>query len=773
MTDYEKELSQLTDYDREVQKVDTTSMSDYEKELAAAKPSTFTYDDIDTHGLPFPKRSFTDILTGSNTSPEELQNQADNNYKYKYFDDEPLVDSSLDMTLLPTRYAGEVAAAGANAATKTIGLASDVAGSVLKPVNKLIGKVTEPMVNKTKELLTRPSAVGSKADWFKTNFVQDYKLSDEFVDLIDTQLRLGKVKNDDVMDGINEMMHGLSSYDRDLVQYLVSKDKVAFPKIHESMNSENVRWHIEDMGLDTRAKNLRQKIWGNQDSLNKLGMLEDRHIQVDNLFQNRGDDGVAYVNHQYKNRDKLNLDRGLNAGRTIPGRRGMYTEEGKFIRPFTEAERLSMAPETNKVAEKTIAKQLDDILQGETMDKTFKMKNLIKTPEDMKNLVGNVPRSKEAGYMLLQGREYGNLSGHYVQEQTAQRLKSMVDDVNREPSLWNNYRKYVSQWKAAVTIKNPKTHINNMLGNAGMITTVSDIPASKLSSIVSNGMNIYGNKAGNTTYRAALESGLLERTKVQEIAQMSGFDNAAAKVATNETKTMTGLKNLYIAEDSAVGEKVFGAYQAEDEVFKLGIFDHYLSSGSTPAQARAATEKIVFDYAKKLPKGVEFLRDTGLIPFVTWTYRSLPMFAEALAKRPGNLAATATALALLNEDDDSLTEPTVGGRKGNVKNITPYMEYLNPQEFVKDLTLSGIPQQVASLAAGQRLQYGRMRTLDKKGMSATDSLMGRAKGIYDLMPVPDVYNDLYDIATDKRSLVDSSIHRLLFTNTPKKQKRNR
>ena len=76
-----------------------------------------------------------------------------------------------------------------------------------------------------------------------------------------------------------------------------------------------------------------------------------------------------------------------------------------------------------------------------------------------------------------------------------------------------------------------------------------------------------------------------------------------------------------MSEDSAVGKKVFGAYQAEDEVFKLGIFNHYLQQGMSSKEARKATELIVFDYAKKLPKGVEFLRDTGLIPFVTWSYR--------------------------------------------------------------------------------------------------------------------------------------------------------
>ncbi len=655
--------------------------------------------------------------------------------------------------------------------------AVDAVGLALKPANKLLSKATRPAVEKVTEMLTRESPVGTKADWLKTNFVQDYKLSDEFVDMIDTEVRQGKVQNDQAMQTINDLMSPLSSKERDIVQYLVTKDKVAFPDVAQQMENPSTQWKAAHRNLYTISNSLKNKIFQNQTELNIFGMLDDRHMQQRDLF---GTPESAYVNRQYQNREALKgkLDPSKPGGRTIEGRRGLYDEQGNFVRSFTPGERATMKPETEYIAEKSIAKQLDDILQGRVMERTLQMKDTVMTPEQMKTFIGKTPKSEQNGYTLMQGQEYGNLSGHYVQTQTANRLKSMVDDVNREPSLWNNYRKYVGQWKAAVTIKNPKTHINNMMGNVGMMTTASDIPASSTAKIISNGLEIHNAGLEHTVYESARNIGLLERTKVQELAQMSGFDNSASKLATNDSKLMTAAKNAYLSQDSKMGKPVFDAYQKEDEVFKLGIYDHYLKEGMSPADARKATEKIVFDYAKKLPRGVEFLRDTGLIPFVTWSYRSLPMFADVLAKRPAQLGATAGALAALNGgDDDKLTQPTVGGSKLSSANWTPYMEYLHPQEYLKDQTLSGIPQQAAAIVSGNELKYGRMRTLDRKGTEPIDSLMGRAKAVKDLLPIPDVYNDLFDIYTDvrdgKRSPANSATHRLLFTNTPQKSSRNR
>jgi len=745
-------------------------------------------DVYDKAGLDTPYLNLRQVFGQDKTDVDTARNEVSFIKSNKMLNDAPLEDSALDPMMMAPSMTAKLIGVPAGTAlgiagkygSKGLGLATDAVGVGLKPINKLLGKATAPIVDKTINALKSPSPTGSIRDWLKTNFVQDYKLSDEFVDMIDTELRRGKVQNDQVMDAINTGMSGLSKRDRDIVQYLVSKDGVAFPDARKIIEEGTENWRLANRGLYTRANSMRKVIFNNQKNLNKFGMLDDKHVQNDFFPRDR-----AYVNHQYKDREALNektMDPSLERGRTIEGRRGMYNDDGSFVRSFTDAERAVMKPETDYVAEKTIAKQLDDVLQGRVMQKTLEMKDLIKTPEEMKLFAGKTPSSQQNGYTLMNGSEYGNLNGKYVQTQTANRLKSMVDDVNHEPSLWNNYRKYVGQWKANVTIKNPKTHVNNMLGNVGMMTTASDIPVSKVPSILSDGLKIHKEGTANDVYKSARDSGLLERTKVQELAQMSGFDNAVSKIATDDSKLKTFGKNAYLSEDSKMGKPIFDAYQKEDEVFKLGIFNHYLKQGMSSKEARKATEKIVFDYAKKLPRGVEFLRDTGLIPFVTWSYRSLPMFADVLKNRPAQLALTAGALALMNEDDNSITEPTVGGRKLNVNNITPYMEYLNPQQFVSDQLLSGIPQQLAAIASGNQLNYGRMRTLDRKGTDKIDSLLGRAKAIKDLVPIPDGYLDLFDptgqsILTDvqsgKRSLTDSAIHRLLFTNSPEKSNRNR
>lgn len=816
MTDYEKDLAGLTDYERDSAGVDTSSMSDYERDLAEAEPEEVApqsepswYDPIVKAAEPVIDRTVKYATEELPYAPQDVlagtvKGWGDVVDATKYLDPKHYIAPEMtsvseqsgqaiqqlgdDMAHDKDSFAffgGEMAGPLPTAQPlKAVGSLAKGAHNLTSPVldvaNKLGSKVTEPIVNKGVEMLTRPSTVGSIPDRLKTLFVQDYKLDPKFVDMIDTQVRQGAIQTDDVMDLLKSRLEGLSQDEIDNVQYLIGKDRVAFPEAAQRMDASGAPFRAVNRNLYGRANSFRNQIFKNEDELIRLGML-DSNPEIENrqMFTNIEVpyDGRAYVNRQYKAREKLEgqLDPTLNAGRTIVDRRGMYDDQGNFIRPFTGNERRIMEPETYKVAEKSTARQLDKIVQGEVMDRTLNnFRHLVKTPEEMKTFVGGTPKASEKGYTLLQGKQYGNLSGHYVQDQTAIRLKSMVDDIGNDPSLWNAYRKYVGQWKAAVTIKNPKTHINNMLGNIGMLN-ISGVDNSQILSIMKNGWKYSGDTEG-TVYKSAQKAGLLDRTKVQELEQMSGFNKTQSSLSDSKNTIINNplTRNLYMTEKSKVGDKVFGAYQKEDEVYKLGIFDHYLKQGMSAKEARAATEKIVFDYAKKLPKGVEFLRDTGLIPFVTWTYRSLPMFAEVLAKRPAHLAATAGALALLNEGEDSLTEPTVNGSRLNSKNWTPYMEYLDPQQFVKDQTLSGIPQQAAAIASGNTLKYGRMRTLDKKGTEPIDSLLGRGKALYDLLPVPDVYNDLYDIATDKKRTVgEGAVHRLLFTNTPQTGSRSR
>jgi len=336
--------------------------------------------------------------------------------------------------------------------------------------------------------------------------------------------------------------------------------------------------------------------------------------------------------------------------------------------------------------------------------------------------------------------------------------------------------------------------MNNMIGNAGMMITASDIPVNKIGGILKRGMEL--RKDTHPTNKLARQTGLLEGSRVQEIEQLGGTANAKSFVGSTDGTGTKLAKGAYLSQDSKLGSKAYELYQAEDEVFKLGIFDYYikqmsaerlspsitknLSKESIAAieqqiakQARAATEKIVFDYAKQMPKGVKFLRDTGLIPFVTWSYKSLPMFAEALAKRPAHLTATAVALAAMNGDeDDKLTQPTVADRKLNVNSWTPYMEYLNPVDYVSGQVMGGIPQKSLAVASGNSLNFGRMRTLDRKKNTKLETAKNVRDALFDFVPVPGVYKAggrvVNDLMNNKynRNPAESALDRLFISNKP-------
>jgi len=363
----------------------------------------------------------------------------------------------------------------------------------LENLNKLGSKLTEPVMDFATKQLYKPSHTGSIADDFKTNFVQDYKLPDSFVKNIDTETRTHSKQMGDVIEEISKNLNEYSTADREMIEYLAFRDGVAFPVAE--LRYKQAKMNSDDFSpfpkLIKRADALKNQVWKNEDKLIELGMLDSNmvHQSRGGLFKDLEGGGTAYSARNYLNRDKLVLDKTLPAGRTIEGKRGLYDDKGNKVRDWTKQERASMSQSKNAVAEKTLAKQSDSIVQGQVMQDTLANygDDFVKTKESMKKFVGGEPKTKQDGFELLQGKEYGNLSGHYIQQQMANRLKSVVDDIDRTPGAWNEYRKYISEWKQNLTIKNPKTHVNNVLGNVGMMITASDIPTTAIPGILKNG----------------------------------------------------------------------------------------------------------------------------------------------------------------------------------------------------------------------------------------------------------------------------------------------
>ena len=78
--------------------------------------------------------------------------------------------------------------------------------------------------------------------------------------------------------------------------------------------------------------------------------------------------------------------------------------------------------------------------------------------------------------------------------------------------------------------------------------------------------------------------------------------------------------------------KLENLYQLEDQAFRMGLFMDRLAKGMSPAEAAADAKKWFIDYDINAPF-INTLRRFPT-PFISYTYRVVPLLAEAAVKRP-------------------------------------------------------------------------------------------------------------------------------------------
>ncbi len=341
----------------------------------------------------------------------------------------------------------------------------------------------------------------------------------------------------------------------------------------------------------------------------------------------------------------------------------------------------------------------------------------------------------------------------------------------------------VNEWKANTVIKNPKSHVNNILGNI-TLSWYSGVPIKQAMSSAGSAFKA-ASKPGHIkampNWDEAAEAGLFGRTSLDEmINQVTGIES---KFKPKNLPLNANKSNLYLGKDSKVGKKIYGAYRDEDDAFKLSNYNYWRDQGLDPKAAREKVELAIFDYAKQMPKGLNYLRDTGLIPFISFQYKSIPLLAKTLADSPSKIAGTSAALYGINAITGGDTEPGAGKLRVNDTDIntgqwTPYQEYLKPMETGAGFLFGGMPQNVLGLATDKDMSFGRPRGISKQDDTATTTAGKFIKKSLDVLPIPAVYKAAgrigLDIKDKDRNPVESGIDRLLIGNKPKrKTKRKR
>lgn len=406
---------------------------------------------------------------------------------------------------------------------------------------------------------------------------------------------------------------------------------------------------------------------------------------------------------------------------------------------------------------------------------------------------------KQLGYEKLSGSRYGALNGKWVNQSIAGDLKRVSNDVmGEEGNVKRMWSDYVSAMKMSHTVYNPTAHVNNVGSNVFLQTAAGLNPVLTI-------------KYATDGARAARKFGIYKELDAKRITGLSDADmNILSKLEADEDvklwrelndKHMFGRSQLnemlrtYMSPhvDTAAGSAVHkvseGAkalYQAEDDVMRFSAIKQLTRDGMWDDSGDGLVKRkmeideamthvndtIVPDYTKPMSKLALTLRDSGIVPFMSWTYYSTPILIKQLRDHPTRVMAIAAAWYGLDRlfgvdpyDDESMpkgfAEQRVAvGRDGDkvtgfrVSSMIPHIQLANPANtFLEPLT-SGIPQTMLGEATNYNFYFRKPITTKEGGEGAYHRVKD---AVQNALPSPDVFDKAYNLAESK--LLDKETRR--------------
>lgn len=353
-----------------------------------------------------------------------------------------------------------------------------------------------------------------------------------------------------------------------------------------------------------------------------------------------------------------------------------------FWRDFTKAEREQMGEidEARFAIAKTLHAMIHDVEVGrylEWLAATQAKKEgetipgvVVEASERMRDTFApsewvRVPDSKIQGTAVL---KYGKLAGRYLPGPVWNDLRQVVAGGRFQP-FGETYAKVLSLWKTSKTALSPAVHMNNVMSNFVMADW-HDVRAAHVSKALRILLAASQKRGGISDREAAAE--VLNRYKdsggdagswvTQEISrdqiqpllesleqELANSLNAGSVEA--QTGVYAALQHAMhlrfpqawdAAAGSRAGKTVTAAggalldlYQAEDDVFRLAAWLAAKEDGANDLDAGKRARKSFLDYSINAP-WINAMRASAW-PFLSFTYRAVPMLLETAARKPHKL----------------------------------------------------------------------------------------------------------------------------------------
>lgn len=297
-------------------------------------------------------------------------------------------------------------------------------------------------------------------------------------------------------------------------------------------------------------------------------------------------------------------------------------------------------------------------------------------------------------------KKYGALAGKYVRDDV---LASIMPHAEVSSAFMRSYKKLLAYWKEGKTALNPVSHVNNCMGNIVM-AHLAGVNMWNAKAYIDTILDIAKHKSWVAeAQKHGLYSGLFTREEIAEMLPkefQKMLNSEKSAVARGADWVFTYVFNYGLRKGMR------WLYEHEDKLFRLVIYKSALDRGLTPKEAVDYTLGFIPTY-DDLPGGARAIRDT-IIPFFSWTYKTIPTILLTAAKYPWRFAAvpvllhTANALSYAvgagDDDDDWLTRWKKGRKlaEAEEKLLPDYMRgygaFANPK-FIRMWTdeTTGLP----------------------------------------------------------------------------------
>lgn len=238
--------------------------------------------------------------------------------------------------------------------------------------------------------------------------------------------------------------------------------------------------------------------------------------------------------------------------------------------------------------------------------------------------------------------KFGSLSGEFVRKDVVKVMRNLTGgrfENDTFEAIWEANRKATQVWKIAKTAYNPATHTLNHITNHMMCLMDGRDPIST----VYNGIESLIRKG--QFYQDAVNAGLVDSGILRGEWDLDAYVRSVEGLDPNDASS--GGRFAQAMDRAWKGVKTASRgpiqlYEWGDEVFKLGVFHAERRAGKSPQEALAAANKLFFDYGD-VPSGVAFLRDSGLVPFISYTYKVIPVIARTFVEHPERILAMVMA----------------------------------------------------------------------------------------------------------------------------------